>query len=440
MIGEAIFCGVVLYSMYEILTDGDTNRICNYKELNPLMGEGVLCSKNVRLSVKQSNQHILMVAPSDSGKSRRFMMHNVNNLDNCSIVVTDPVGEIYKTCRTDKKEYIFNPFSNSTIGYDPLKNCRNEFEVRKLAEIILTNGMKAYSSNSNTSNQQDWVGMSTPLLTSYMLMNYYTHKYDFGQMIKNICTLPIVSKIERNDKGEVIRATNSIELEILMSKVDSAITEFQAFKQVIDAHQTLASIRIVMNSCLQMFLDENVQKMFKRPNIDLSKLRKEEGVVYIQIPERHSKYFKPIVSTFLNQLFDIILDHDGLQIYVLLDEFCNIGKFDDIQTLLSTCRKHGVSIVGAIQNLTQLYALYGELEGENINQLFKTLLVCSGLKGKSTEYISTLLGTREYFKKEVKYTEPLMTPEEIRMMNNDEMLIICNNKRPVKDKMMKVLI
>lgn len=439
MIGEVIFCGVVLYSMYEILTDGDKNRICNYKELNSLMGNGIMCSKNVRLSIKQSNEHILMVAPSGSGKSRRFMMHNVNNLDNCSIVVADPTGEIYKTCRTNKREYIFNPFSKNTIGYDPLKNCRNEFEVRKLAKVILTNGMVANQSINSVKSQEEWVGMATPLLSAYMLMNFYTQKYDFAEMIKNICILPIESEVERNDKGEIIKATNSIELEILMSNVESAITEFRAFKQVKRAHGTLSSIRTVLNTCLQMFFDRNVQRMFKKPDIDIGKLRQEQSVIYIQIPEHHSDYYSPLVATFLTQLFDYLLDNDGLQVYFLLDELANIGLIPSFSKLLSTARKHNISITGAIQSLTQLSTVYGELEGKQLSELFKTLLVCGGLRD-SAEYISNLLGTKVYYKKETKYTEPLMTPEEIRMMDKNDMLIICNNKRPVKDKMMEILV
>jgi type IV secretory pathway TraG/TraD family ATPase VirD4 len=362
-----ITSGAALYGML-YHKDNTDNKVCDRRELKTLSGEGIRCSRNIQLSVKQSNEHLLAIMPSGSGKSRKLVMPNINSLQNCSIICTDPTGEIERTCKTDKQKYILNPFREDTIGYDPLKNCRSEFEVRKIANVILTNGMNAYSSkDSKSSNQQDFVGMATPLLTSYMLMNYYTKRYNFGEMIKNICSLPIISNIEKDSEGKVTKATKSIELEIMLSNVQSAITEFMVFKQVIGAIPTLSSIRIVMNSCLQVFLDNNIQKLFTKPNIDISKLRNKESIIYIQIPERHSDYFSPLTATFLTQLFDYLLEHDGLQIYFLLDEFCNNGQIPSIGKLLSTARKHNISILAAIQSLNQLYTLYGELQAKELN-------------------------------------------------------------------------
>lgn len=425
-----ITSGAALYGMLNY--KNTDNKICNKSELKTLSGEGIKLSKNIQLSVKQSNEHILMIAPSGSGKSRRFMMPNVNNLQNCSIICTDPSGEIARTCHPNKKKYILNPFSNNTIGYDPLFNCRSEFEVRKIANVILTNGMNANSSKeSKSSNQSDWVGMATPLLISYMLMNYHTKKYNFGGLVKRICTMPI---LPIKDK-EIM----SIYQEIMESKVESAIIEIHSFMQVMGAIQTLSSIRTVMNTCLQMFLDRNLQKLFTRTNIDISKIRQEESIIYIQIPEHHADYYSPLTATFLTQLFDYLLENDGLQTYFLLDEFCNNGTIPSIGKLLSTARKHNISIIAAIQSLNQLYTLYGELQAKELNELFKTLLVCAGLRD-SAEYISNLLGTMKYREKEMTQTKPLMTADEIRRMNKNDMLIICNNKRPVIDRMMEIVV
>jgi type IV secretory pathway TraG/TraD family ATPase VirD4 len=67
--------------------------------------------------------------------------------------------------------------------------------------------------------------------------------------------------------------------------------------------------------------------------------------------------------------------------------------------------------------------------------LFKTILVTGGLR-ESAEYISNIIGTIE--EKETKQNKPLMTPDEVRRLDRDEMLIICNNKRPVKDYMLDI--
>lgn len=436
MLLGVIASGAAIYGM--INHKDNENKMCTASELKYLSGEGVSLSKNIRLSIKQSNNHTLMIAPCESGKSRRFNMPNVNKLKNCSIVCTDPSGEIERTCKPNKKKYILNPFSENTIGYDPLLNCRSEFEVRKIANVILINGMNAYGDKSGKSNQQDWVGMATPLLTSYMLMNYSTNKYNFAELIKNICIMPIVSKIVKDEDGNIIKISQSIEYEIRQSKVESAITEFESFLQVMGAMQTLSSIRIVMNTCLQLFHDDNVKKILNRPNFDIAKLRREESIVYIQIPEHHADYFSPLTATFLTQLFDYALENDGLQIYCFFDEFTNNGIIPSIAKLLSTARKHNISINAAIQSLNQLYTLYGELQAKELNELFQTLLICGGLRD-SAEYISTLIGITDVVENNVTQRVQLMTSDEIRRLDNNKVLIICKNKRPVVDEMLAIV-
>jgi type IV secretion system protein VirD4 len=442
MVGNALSmlvgCSMVGIAGYGLLNREDNdNKVCNYKELKDLLGDGICCSKNVRLSVKQSLEHVLMIMPSGAGKSKKVIAHNINKLKNCSIVITDPSSELEKTCKTNKQKIILNPFSEDSVGYDPLANCKSEFEVRKLANVILMNGMKTYSSNSEASNTQDFIGMATPLFTAYMLMNYHTKQYTFDELIKNICTLPIEHKQVTKENGETI-VYASISYDIVESGVESAITEFKSFRQILGANASLSSVRITMNSCLQVFFDENVKKILRKPSLDISKIRQQETILYIQIPEHHSSYFSPLVATLLTQMFNYFLENDGLQIYALIDEMANIGIIPEISRLLSTARKHKLSILGAIQSLSQFQTLYGDLEGKQLTELFKTVLIAGGLKD-SAEYISNLLGTKEQKENGMIQIKPLMTADQIRRLKKNEMLIICNNKRPVLDEMMDIV-
>jgi type IV secretion system protein VirD4 len=439
VLSMAVGCSMVGLAGYGLLNREDNeNKVCNYKELKDLLGEGISCSKNVRLSVKQSNTHVLMVMPSDAGKTRRVIMQNVNKLKNCSIVATDPCREIEKTCKTNKQKIIFNPFSEDSVGYDPLANCKSEFEVKEIANVILLNGMNSYSSKNSASNQEDFVAMALPLLKAYMIMNWHTKQYTFDEMIKRVCILPIEPKFETDEDGNT-KVYASIQYDIYQSKIKSAIEEYQSFKQVLDSHGSLSSIRIVMNSCLQVFFDENVSKMMQKKSLNIEDIRKNESILYIQVPEHHSRYFSPLVATLLTQMFNYFLENDGLQIYALIDEMANIGIIPEISRLLSTARKHKLSILGAIQSLTQFQTLYGDLEGKQLKELFKTVLIAGGLKD-SADYISNLLGTKEQKENGTTYTKPLMTADQIRRLKKDEMLIICNNKRPVLDEMMDIVV
>jgi len=396
----------------------DATKICSPVELRPLSGQGVCCSQGWRASVKQSNNHILYIAPCGGGKSYNFVTPNVNSDTKGSFVVTDPVGEIRKNYKGNKKVYILNPFSNESIGYDPLKNCKNEFEVKKLAKIILMNGNDS-ARKGNATDKMDWIENAVPLLASYLIYCWYSKRYTFAQAIENICT----------------QTMSYLECEIMQDEYDSPKILFESFSKVSASPQTLGSIRNVLNSCLQCFLDNSVKGLFTKPSINFSLLRTEESILFIQIPERHADYFAPLSATFLSQLFDILLDTNGLQIYMFFDEFCNIGKIgsgSEFCNILSTCRKHSISISAALQSLQQLFRTYGEIEGTELKEIFGVIMCASGLRD-STEYISGLLGTTTSNIDGIVKNRPLMSPDEIRRMKTNEILIICANKRPVKD-------
>jgi type IV secretory pathway TraG/TraD family ATPase VirD4 len=406
----------IFYSM------SDAKKICSPFELRPLSGEGVWCSSNWRASIEQSLNHILYIAPCGAGKSRRFIIPNINTLTNSSVIVTDPVGEIRESYKGNKKVYKLNPFSDDSIGYDPLQNCNNEFEVKKLARIILMNGNSSARKGVAT-DKMDWIESAIPLVSSYLLYCWYCKRYTFSQAIENICTQTI----------------GYLEYEIMQDEYESPKIQFKAFSKVDGSPATLASIRNVLNSCMQCFLDDNVRKLFSKPSIDFSLLRKEESILFIQIPERHAEFYSPLSATLMSQLFDILIDTEGLQVFMLFDEFCNVGKIgsgSEFCNILSTARKHGISISAAIQSLTQLYRTYNEIEGKELKELFGTIICSSGLKD-SAEYISNLLGnTTKNVNGNLK-SEPLMSPDEVRTMSENEVLIVCNNKRAVKDYKIK---
>jgi type IV secretory pathway TraG/TraD family ATPase VirD4 len=104
---------------------------------------------------------------------------------------------------------------------------------------------------------------------------------------------------------------------------------------------------------------------------------------------------------------------------------------------LSTCRKFRVSITACIQNLTQLKKIYGEIDGDELRELFKTIVFCGGLKD-SAQYFSDMLGTTEVKQNNITTEKPLMTASQIRQMKTGKMMIITKNKKPVQDDMIAV--
>jgi type IV secretion system protein VirD4 len=409
-----------LVSGYRILTKDKFKpskaKLKNYKELKDFMGEGVRLSENVRLSQHFSNEHVLVCAPSGMRKTRGIIMPSVNEIQDATLIVTDPFCEIEKECKKDNA-IVFNPYSNKSIGYNPLANCRTVTEVKKVAQTIMANSIIADPNKAMSGDDQEWQNKAEALLSAYMIWNWKTKKYSFDEFIVRL----------------VSARMQDIHEEIMESDVIEAQIEFMSFAQIAGSPVTLSCIRNRLNTGVKLFLDPAVQNLFDKPSIQFDKLRNKPTTLYIQIPEKDSEYFTPLTATFVSQMLDRLVENDkGIQTYLLFDELCNIGYIPSFTKLLSTCRKRNISISGCIQSLSQLERVYGNTQAQELRELFKTLVVMGGLKD-SADYVSGLLGNEEVVKDKQRYIRPVMSADQVRRMPIDKCLILCHNKQPVVD-------
>lgn len=425
MLIPLIFGGCALGIVMELFDDSDNykkdSEVKNYRELKSLMGKGVILSENVRLSEHTSIEHILCVAPSGAGKTRKVVMHNVNKLskEKCTIVATDPKYEIDEECNTGKKNVLrIAPLRpHITNGYDPLLNCRNTTEVRKIAGMIMANGnLATIQMTGGKSDNAEWIQKATTPFKAYMLYNYHTKKYSFPVLVKRLLG---------NFQGVV--------KEIMESDIGDAKILMNSFMPIIKAPPTFACILNTLSDCLELFLDDSVANLMSKPSIDLSRLRSEETVLYIQIPEKDSIYYSPLTSVFVSQLMDRLMeDKNGLTTYMMFDEFANIGKISSLTPILSSIRSRGISVTAFIQSLNQLELVYGN-ESKSVIEMFKTTMFMSGLKD-SAEYASNLTGM---------YTNDtavgkLLNSDQVRRLGEKDALIITKNKQPVVDRLCKI--
>ena len=133
--------------------------------------------------------------------------------------------------------------------------------------------------------------------------------------------------------------------------------------------------------------------------------------------------------------------------HFIMDEFANVSLPDDFDKILSVMRSRGVSVSIILQNLAQLKALF-EKQWESIVGNCDTFLYLGGNEQSTHKYVSELLGketidTNTYGKSEGRsgsYStnyqisgRELMTPDEVRMLDNRYALLFVRGERPVMD-------
>jgi type IV secretion system protein VirD4 len=130
-----------------------------------------------------------------------------------------------------------------------------------------------------------------------------------------------------------------------------------------------------------------------------------------------------------------------------MDEFANVSLPDDFDKILSVMRSRGVSVSIILQNLAQLKELF-EKQWESIVGNCDEFVYLGGNEKETHKYVSELLGketidTNTYGKstgRNGNYStnyqntgRELMTPDEVRMLDNRYALLFIRGERPVMD-------
>jgi len=120
---------------------------------------------------------------------------------------------------------------------------------------------------------------------------------------------------------------------------------------------------------------------------------------------------------------------------------------DDFDKILSVMRSRGVSVSIILQNMAQLKALF-EKQWENITGNCDEFLYMGGNEQSTHKYVSELLGKEtldtntfgkstgrngNYSTNYQQTGRELLTPDEVRMMDNIYALLFIRGERPIQD-------
>ena len=218
--------------------------------------------------------------------------------------------------------------------------------------------------------------------------------------------------------------------------------------------KTLKSIQITLVARLEKFNLDSLAAITQSDEMELDRLGEKKTAIYAVIPDNDSSY-NFIVGMLYTQLFQQLyysadVMHGGrlpVHVHFVMDEFANVVLPDEFDKLLSTMRSREISVSIIIQNLAQLKALF-EKQWESIVGNCDEFLYLGGNEQSTHKYVSELLGketidTNTYGKstgRSGNYStnyqisgRELMTPDEVRMLDNRYALLFIRGERPVMD-------
>jgi len=254
-----------------------------------------------------------------------------------------------------------------------------------------------------------------------------------------------------NTVAKALELITENDLETLKLLIEDSTPEAQQqmniFLQSAESEKTASSIKTVLATSLQMFTDPLIQEITSLNEIDPKMLREQPTHLYVMVPEHKSAFMSPLMSPFYSQLMNHLLETGkGCPIYFLMDEFANVGVIPNIDIILAICRSRDMSISLGIQSINQLKQRYNEAANTILDNL-KTKAFLPGLSYDSAEYASKLLGFKEIKSVSTSFSQKndnsysvsaqkreLLTPDEVRRLPDETILIISDNRNGFMDK------
>ena len=421
-----------------------------------------LMTANMRVSYDsrkhRRNLHTVIVGGSGSGKTRFYAKPNLMQA-NTSFVVLDPKGELLRDTGhlLEEKGYVIRVLDLINMDrshcYNPFVYLQSDGDVQKL----VTNLFKATTPKGSQSNDPFWDTAASMLLMALMFYLLY-------EAPKDEQNFPMVMELLR--AGEVKEDDEEYQspLDELFERLEMKNPDHIALKYYKDYHsgsaKTLKSIQITLAARLEKFNLSSLAAMTATDELELAKMGERKTALFAIIPDNDTS-LNFLISMLYTQLFQqlfYIADYKyggslPVHVHFLMDEFANLSLPDDFDKLLAVMRAREISVSIILQNIAQIKALF-EKQWESILGNCDEFLYLGGNEQGSHKYVSELLGKETIdmntYGKSTGHSgnystnyqlsgRELLTPDEVRMLDNRYAIFFIRGERPIMDEKFDIL-
>jgi type IV secretion system protein VirD4 len=411
--------------------------------------------------------HVLVFAPTRSGKGVGVVVPTLLTWP-CSALVHDLKGENWHLTAGARRRMghvclKFDPTdtTGASVKYNPLEQVRlrtvHEAEdVQNIVHMIVDPHGKGLNDH--------WVKTGAALLTGAILHLLYAEPNKTLRGLAGFLSDPHYTLMETI--GRMLAAEHDH---------DGAMGWRDYRGQPTRSHPIVAeSMREVLNkseneragvfstvmSFLSLYRDPIVAANTEHSEFKIGDLVNHERPVslYVVVPMGSRDRLRPLIRLMLNQivrtLTTTLVYKDGRavpaiqrKLLLMLDEFPILGRLDVLSEALSLIAGYGIRACLVAQDLTQIYDAYGR--DESITSNCDTSVAFTPNKMQTAQELSKLAGEtsvrhshRTVSSAGLSTSEPevarsLMTPDEVRRMRADEVLIFTRGQPAIRARQLQ---
>lgn len=418
--------------------------------------DNIILSQHISMGLDgrrhKRNLNVIVVGGSGAGKTRGYVLPNIMEC-NCSYIIADPKGEILrKTGELLEKEgyeiCVLNLVDlEKSDCYNPIAYLRSDHDALKL----VTNLIKNTNEKGQKSSDPFWDKSEAAILQAFIL--YLLHEAPTSE--QNFSTVMyMIENAAASEEDESYKSPVDLLFDDLERRNPEhiALKMYKVFKQA--AGKTAKSILVSTAVRLAAFNLPEIARVTEKDEMFLNTIGNRKKAVFAVISDNDTS-LNFIVSMLYSQAFQELYheaDRNGgrlpVHVRVMMDEFANVALPENFEKVLATCRGREISINIIIQNMAQIKAMFRD-SWENLTGNCDTYIYLGGNESTSHEYISKSLGKETVDVKTRGVTHgrngsssnnfqsvgrELLTPDEVRMIDNNYEVVIIRGERAVMDK------
>ena len=440
---------------------GSVRQLCaKYRDKDPF--QNTLLTQNLRMGLngKKHRRNLLqiVIGGSGAGKTRFFCKPNLMQA-NCSFLVTDPKGEMLRAVAPllIQKGYVIKVFDlidpAHSDSFNPFPYIKDDKDAMKLVNNLIKNTTPKNASSNDPFWEKSEIALDTALIL------YLLHEAPPEEQNLEMVMYMIENGGAREDSDDF-----QSPLDLLFEALEEedpdhiAVQEYKIFKQA--AGKTAKSILISAAVRLSAFILPQIVGITSRDDMELGQMGDRKQAVFAIIPDNDGtfNYLVGMLYTCAFQALYYQADkvHQGalpVPVRLMMDEFCNVSLPDDFGKLQATMRSRNIMSTIVLQNISALKALFKD-DWEGLMGNADTLVYLGGNEQSTHKYISEMLGKETIGTRNQSISKgshgststshqqtgrELLTPDEVRAMDNDYAIVFIRGERPVIDRKYDIL-
>ena len=406
---------------------------------------GILLGKfRNELLIAEGYQHILLFAPTGSGKGVGFVIPNLLFWTD-SVIVHDIKLENYELTsgwrrkNLKQKVLLWNPADPDGIShcYNPMdwistKPGQMVDDVQKICNFLLP-------------EQEFWQNEARSLLAGVMLFLVAAEDRP--------CTLGEVVRTLRNDD---VVYNLAVVLDTMGKKIHPvSYMNIASYLQKPDKER--GSVTSTANSSLELWANPLIDTTTATSDFNLHEFKLTPHTAYIGLTPDNISRLKPLMGMFYQQAASFFTakmprPHEKFGVLMMMDEFPTLGKMEQFLAGIAYFRGYRVRLFLIIQDTEQLKGIYEE-SGMNSflsNSTYRITFAANNME--TANLISQLVGNKTAT--QISYNKPkyldlnpgarslhvsdvqraLILPQEVIQLPRDEQILLIESQPPVKCK------